>query len=184
MSEWAGLASGTSLPRPGPGAHAVQQPTCPLVLTPSSPAADCRLGEDRAWHPVMPEDMAQWSPVQAALSRLILATPLRMWASVAYSFRFTVELDRWASLPASRQPGRSPARPPCSQDAPTTHTHKQSPAPALQVHPAPDAARGRQLGSGGPVCGRCRARRRLPLRLVGPGQVLAHALAGLPLLAE
>lgn len=43
-----------------------------------------KLVEDTAWHPVMREEIAKWSPGARAVYEFFLGTPLKLWASVGH----------------------------------------------------------------------------------------------------
>lgn len=54
-----------------------------------------KLVEDTAWHPVPAEQMKQWSPIEAALYRLFLGTPLKLWASVGHWAIWHFDLSKY-----------------------------------------------------------------------------------------
>ena len=56
--------------------------------------AVCRLVEDTAWHPVEPEKMEKWSPVEAAVFKLFLGTPLKLWASIGHWWIWHFDLNK------------------------------------------------------------------------------------------
>ena len=43
-----------------------------------------KLVEDTAWHPVPKSDVEKWGPVQGALYKFFLGSPLKLWASVGH----------------------------------------------------------------------------------------------------
>ena len=53
-----------------------------------------RLVEDTAWHPVEPEKMAQWSPLERTLYTTFLGTPLKLWASVGHWWIWHFDLSK------------------------------------------------------------------------------------------
>lgn len=40
--------------------------------------------EDTAWHPVMPSEMAKWTPTQRNMFKLFLGSPLKLFASIGH----------------------------------------------------------------------------------------------------
>ncbi len=55
----------------------------------------CRLVEDTAWHPVMPTEMAKWSPMQKTLYQTFLGSPLKLWASVGHWWIWHFDLNKY-----------------------------------------------------------------------------------------
>lgn len=54
-----------------------------------------KLVEDTAWHPVMPAEIAKWSPVQQALYKTFLGSPLKLWASVGHWWIWHFDLAKY-----------------------------------------------------------------------------------------
>lgn len=54
-----------------------------------------RLVEDTAWHPVTEAEMAKWDPTSAALYKIFLGTPLKLWASVGHWWIWHFDLDKY-----------------------------------------------------------------------------------------
>ena len=50
--------------------------------------------EDTAWHPVMPTEMAKWSPAQKTVFKFVLGTPLKLWASVGHWWIWHFDLSK------------------------------------------------------------------------------------------
>lgn len=44
----------------------------------------CRLVEDTAWHPVPKAEVENWAGPRAALFKIFLGSPLKLWASVGH----------------------------------------------------------------------------------------------------
>eukprot|EP00887_Chlorella_sp_A99_P001620 scaffold8.g1620.t1 len=61
-----------------------------------------KLVEDTAWHPVQPEQMATWSPVQAFLYKVFLGTPLKLWASVGHWLVWHFDLSKYTEAQQTR----------------------------------------------------------------------------------
>lgn len=54
-----------------------------------------KLVEDTAWHPVMPSEMAKWSPLQKTLYQVFLGSPLKLWASVGHWWIWHFDLNKY-----------------------------------------------------------------------------------------
>ena len=52
-----------------------------------------KLVEDTAWHPVPKSDVEKWGPVQGALYKFFLGSPLKLWASVGHWAIWHFNLD-------------------------------------------------------------------------------------------
>jgi omega-6 fatty acid desaturase (delta-12 desaturase) len=52
-----------------------------------------KLVEDTAWHPVPKADVEKWGPVQGALYKFFLGSPLKLWASVGHWAIWHFNLD-------------------------------------------------------------------------------------------
>lgn len=68
-----------------------------------------RLVEDTAWHPVMPSEMAKWSPTQRTLFKAFLGSPLKLWASVGHWAIWHFDLNKYTEKqrPRVRQGARA-----------------------------------------------------------------------------
>lgn len=54
-----------------------------------------KLVEDTAWHPIMPEEVEKWSPVQRFCYKAFLGTPLKLWASVGHWAVWHFDLNKY-----------------------------------------------------------------------------------------
>lgn len=54
-----------------------------------------KLVEDTAWHPVMPAEIAKWTPTQKAIYQTFLGSPLKLWASVGHWWIWHFDLSKY-----------------------------------------------------------------------------------------
>ena len=50
--------------------------------------------EDTAWHPVEREKMEKWNPVEAAIYKFFLGTPLKLFASIGHWWIWHFDLSK------------------------------------------------------------------------------------------
>lgn len=50
--------------------------------------------EDTAWHPVEKEKMDKWSPMEKAIYKIFLGTPLKLWASIGHWWIWHFDLNK------------------------------------------------------------------------------------------
>ena len=63
---------------------------CALFLLPVY-----RLVEDTAWHPIMPTEMAKWSPATKAAFKVFLGSPLKLFASIGHWWIWHFDLNKY-----------------------------------------------------------------------------------------
>ena len=64
-----------------------------------------RLVEDTAWHPVMRTEIEKWGPVQSALYKTFLGSPLKLWASVGHWWIWHFDLNKYTEKQKPRVSG-------------------------------------------------------------------------------
>lgn len=51
--------------------------------------------EDTAWHPITTKEIENWGPVQKALFKTFLGSPLKLWASVGHWLTWHFDLNKF-----------------------------------------------------------------------------------------
>jgi hypothetical protein len=59
----------------------------------STTLAAHRLVEDTAWHPAGKAELEKWGPMQRALFKIFLGSPLKLWASVGHWWLWHFDLS-------------------------------------------------------------------------------------------
>ncbi|GFR52214.1 hypothetical protein Agub_g14754 [Astrephomene gubernaculifera] len=61
-----------------------------------------KLVEDTAWHPITEEEMAKWDETTAAIYKVFLGTPLKLWASVGHWWVWHFDLNKYTEKQRTR----------------------------------------------------------------------------------
>ncbi|KAK9803546.1 hypothetical protein WJX73_007178 [Symbiochloris irregularis] len=56
-----------------------------------------KLVEDTAWHPIPTKDMEKWGPVQSAIAKFFLGSPLKLWASIGHWIIYHFDLSLYTA---------------------------------------------------------------------------------------